>query len=275
MSTLVRSVRYQHARVELSGSLKRPVADVTQLLEDGMAIANNTVLITGANGGIGRALVDDALRRGAARVYSGTREDFDHPDSRVTPLRFDVTDSAQIRTAAERVDKPDVLVNNAGFGLFDDLGSREILAQHLEVILLGTYAVTQAFLPLLECSRGAIVNVLPFRLSPRCPHADLFDLQGSRVLAIEITACAAGAPRCDCACRAGRPSGHRHDPGGEHAEVRPELVARSILDGFEDGQEEIFPDPMSMSMADSWPNGNGKMLEREFAALVQPALDVR
>jgi hypothetical protein len=53
------------------------------------------------------------------------------------------------------------------------------------------------------------------------------------------------------------------------------LVARSILDGFEDGQEEIFPDPMSMSMADSWPNGNGKMLEREFAALVQPALDVR
>lgn len=92
-----------------------------------MAIENSTVPVTGANRGIDRALVDDALRRGA-RVYAGTRQEYDHPDSRVTPLRLDVTDSSKIRSAAERVEQLDVLLNNAGFGLFDDLGSREILA---------------------------------------------------------------------------------------------------------------------------------------------------
>jgi NAD(P)-dependent dehydrogenase (short-subunit alcohol dehydrogenase family) len=77
-------------------------------------IANRTVLVTGANRGIGRALVDEALRRGAKRVYSGTRQPLAHPDGRVTTLLLDVTDAAQIQAAAERVDALDVLVNNAG-----------------------------------------------------------------------------------------------------------------------------------------------------------------
>src|SRR5262249_5230069 len=77
-------------------------------------IADRTVLVTGANRGIGRALVDEALRAGARRVYAGTRKPLTHPDGRVTPLILDVTDAAQIRAAVERVDALDVLVNNAG-----------------------------------------------------------------------------------------------------------------------------------------------------------------
>jgi NAD(P)-dependent dehydrogenase (short-subunit alcohol dehydrogenase family) len=56
-----------------------------------MTIAGCAVLITGANRGIGRALVDEALQRGADRVYAATRQPFTHPDQRVTSLIVDVT----------------------------------------------------------------------------------------------------------------------------------------------------------------------------------------
>jgi NAD(P)-dependent dehydrogenase (short-subunit alcohol dehydrogenase family) len=123
-----------------------------------MTIADKTVLVTGANRGIGRALVADALRRGTRRVYAGTRQPLAHPDGRVTPLILDVTNQTQIQAAAEQVEALDVLVNNAGIWLYDDLSDRAMLEEHLAVNFYGTWGVTQAFLPLLARSRGAIVN---------------------------------------------------------------------------------------------------------------------
>jgi NAD(P)-dependent dehydrogenase (short-subunit alcohol dehydrogenase family) len=61
-----------------------------------MTIEGKAVLVTGANRGIGRALVEEALSRGAKRVYAGTRHPFAHPDERVIPLMLDVTNNAQI-----------------------------------------------------------------------------------------------------------------------------------------------------------------------------------
>jgi NAD(P)-dependent dehydrogenase (short-subunit alcohol dehydrogenase family) len=125
-----------------------------------MTLVDRTVLVTGANRGIGQALVEEALRRGAKRVYAGTRQPLTHADARVTPVTLDVTDAAQIQAAVESVESLDVLINNAGIGLWDDLSDRAALDQHLAVNLFGTYGVTQAFLPLLTLSGGAIVNVL-------------------------------------------------------------------------------------------------------------------
>src|SRR3984893_6798770 len=125
-----------------------------------MTIADKTVLVTGANRGIGQALVEEALKRGAKRVYAGTRQPLTHRDGRVTPLILDVTNAAEIQGAVERVESLDILINNAGLAIYDDLSDRAVLERHLAVNLFGTYGVTQAFLPLLTRSRGAIVNNL-------------------------------------------------------------------------------------------------------------------
>src|SRR6476661_5703288 len=99
----------------------------------GMTLGGKTVLVTGANRGIGQALVEEALKRGASRVYAGTRRPFAHPDARVTQLILDVTDAAQTQAAVESVESLDILVNNAGVAVFDDLSDRAALEQHLAV----------------------------------------------------------------------------------------------------------------------------------------------
>ena len=78
-------------------------------------IADRAILITGANRGIGRALVEEALNRGAKRVYAGTRKPITHPDGRVVPLILDVTKADDIQRAVAQVDSVDVLINNAGW----------------------------------------------------------------------------------------------------------------------------------------------------------------
>ena len=125
-----------------------------------MTIADRAVLVTGANRGIGHTLVEEALWRGAKRVYAGTWQPLAHEDGRVTPLTLDVTNAAQIHEAVAKVESLDVLINNAGVALYDDLSDHAVLEEHLAVNLFGPYRVTQAFLPLLTRSRGAIVNNL-------------------------------------------------------------------------------------------------------------------
>src|SRR5262245_13674598 len=98
-------------------------------MDDGTTLEGKTVLITGANRGIGEALVAEALRRGASRVFAGMREPIATADARVTPIKLDVTDQDQIRSAAASITSHDVLVNNAGILLFDDLSDTAALEQ--------------------------------------------------------------------------------------------------------------------------------------------------
>jgi NAD(P)-dependent dehydrogenase (short-subunit alcohol dehydrogenase family) len=239
--------------------------------ENVMNIANKTVLITGANRGIGQALVAEALRRGAKRVYAGTRGALQHSDQRVTPLILDVTNAAQIQGAVEEVESLDILINNAGVSPFDDLSDRRVLEQQLAVNLFGPYDVTQAFLPLLTRSRGAIVNVLSLSSLAAVPFSPAYSVSKAAAFSLSQSLRTLLAGR--------GVSVHRVLPGPVDTDMTrgldipkasPESVARAILDGVEKGEEEIFPDPMSESVAEGWRNGAVKALERQFAAFVQP-----
>jgi len=234
------------------------------------SIEGKVVLVTGANRGIGRALVEEALRRGAKHVYAGTRQLFAHPDEPVTPLALDVTDPAQIQDAVARVGSLDILVNNAGIALSDDLSDVSVLEQHLGVNLFGPYRVTQAFLPLLTRSRGAIVNnvsimaLAPFPITPAyaISKAAAFNLtQSLRMLlaarGVQVHAVLTG------------PTDTEMTRGFEIPKASPESVAQAIFDGVENGEEDIFPDVMSEMVAESWRTGAVKELERQSAAILQ------
>jgi NAD(P)-dependent dehydrogenase (short-subunit alcohol dehydrogenase family) len=89
--------------------------------------------VTGANRGIGKALGEEALRRGAKRVDAGSRGTLVHSEPRVTHVTLDATDARQIQAAVEGVDALDILINNAGLALYDDLSDRAALEQSLAV----------------------------------------------------------------------------------------------------------------------------------------------
>jgi len=234
------------------------------------AVAGRSVLVTGANRGIGKALVEEALGRGAKRVYAGTRRPLAHADDRVTPLALDVTDPAQVREAVENVESLDVLVNNAGLGVYDDLSDRRALEQHLAVNLFGTWGVTQAFLPALKRTRGAVVNVVSLAAFAAVPVLPAYSISkaASFSLSQSLRAMLAGQSVSVHAVLTG-PVDTDMSRDLEIPKASPDSVARAIFDGLERGEEDIFPDPMSATMAEGWRTGAAKALERENAALIQ------
>jgi NAD(P)-dependent dehydrogenase (short-subunit alcohol dehydrogenase family) len=188
-----------------------------------MTIADRAVLVTGANRGIGQALVAEALRSGARRA--GTRQPLAHPDGRVTPLALDIT--------------------NAGLALYEDLSDPAALERHLAVNLFGTYGVTQAFLPLLTGSRGAIVNLLSIAAFAPIPVMPAYSI--SKAAAFNLTQIAARAvgrtgragPR-----RPGRPRGHRDGPRPRYTEDRSGVGrAGHRSTGWSGGRRRSSPTP--------------------------------
>lgn len=233
-------------------------------------IEGSAILVTGANRGIGQALVTDALRRGAARVYAGTRRPYAHADPRVTVLPLDITDEAQVQAAAAAVGSLDVLVNNAGVFEFDDLSDRETLERQLAVNLFGSYGVIQAFLPSLIASGGAIVNNVSLAALAPIPVTPAYSLskaaefsltQSLRMLlaaqGVRVHAVLTGPVDTDMVRALDIPK------------APPQTVAQGIFDAVENGEEDIFPDAFSAAFAGAWRAGPDKALERQNAALLQ------
>lgn len=237
-----------------------------------MNVTNKTVLITGANRGIGRALVSEALRRGAKRVYAGMRGALQNGDPRVTPLALDVTNASQIQQAVNQVDTLDLLINNAGVAASDDLSDADAIDQHLAVNLLGPFNVTRAFLPLLTRSKGAILNNLSVVALAPLPIIPAYSISKAAALSMtqSLRAILAGQGVQVHAVILG-PIDTDMSRGFNAPKASPEVAAQGIFDGLEKGEEDIFPDPMSQSLAQGWRDGAAKALERQFAAFVPEA----
>jgi NAD(P)-dependent dehydrogenase (short-subunit alcohol dehydrogenase family) len=233
-------------------------------------VTDSEVFITGASRGIGKALVEEALRRGAKRVYAGMRVPVAHPDERVTSLMLDVTDAEQIRRAVEAVPSLDILVNNAGVAILDDLTNPSVIQQHLDVNLYGPLHMAQAFLPMLARSHGAIVNNLSlngFAAFPLIPGYSV-----SKAAAFSMTQ----SLRSFCVERGVRvhavltgPTDTEMSAGLDAPKAAPGYVARAIFDGVEKGEDDIFPDPTSQPLAEGWRSGVASLAATQFAAMAR------
>jgi len=128
-----------------------------------MKLDNATVLITGANRGIGLAFAKAALARGARKVYAGARDPASVTLAGVTPLKLDVTSAADVAEAARIAADATIVVNNAGIaitGSFDTAEAEAMLRRHFETNVFGVLRVSQAFAPVLARNGGgALLNV--------------------------------------------------------------------------------------------------------------------
>jgi NAD(P)-dependent dehydrogenase (short-subunit alcohol dehydrogenase family) len=246
-----------------------------------MEITNKTVLVTGANRGIGRAFVTALLERGAAQVYATARDPHrlvELADGRVTPLRLDVTSDQQIRAAVERVERLDILVNNAGVLIPDDLIAGDldlgVVQRQLDVNYLGPLRLSRAFLPRLEQAGGAVINVLSLLAIASMPLTPAYASSKAAAFSMTQALRAHLAPK-GVAVHAVFPGPVDTDMARnippEVPKAAPVEVVRAILEAVEAGEEDIFPDPMSRGLYEVWHTSPSKALERQFAAFAGTA----
>jgi NAD(P)-dependent dehydrogenase (short-subunit alcohol dehydrogenase family) len=237
-----------------------------------MKLEGSVALVTGANRGLGEALVAALVEAGAARVYAAARDPrkVSTAGPRVVPVALDTTKPEQIAAAVKRAGDATLLINNAG-----TLNSHQVLAAGQEELeadlrtnLFGTLAVIKAFLPVLERASGGatVVNVLS--LTSLASFPALGGYSASKAAAWSIT-------------QALRPELKRRRiellavlPGPIDTDMvralpmpktSPAEVARGVLAGIARGEEEIFPDPMAQEMGALW-NRSHKDFERAFAS---------
>jgi NAD(P)-dependent dehydrogenase (short-subunit alcohol dehydrogenase family) len=127
-----------------------------------MDLSTSTVLITGANRGLGRALAVELLGRGAT-VYAAARNpaEIDLPGTK--PIELDITDPVSVTAAAQATGDVTVLINNAGVATGTDLltGDLDNIRLEMDTNYFGTLSVVRAFAPQIAANGGgAILNIL-------------------------------------------------------------------------------------------------------------------
>ena len=224
-----------------------------------MHIKGSVVLLTGANGGIGRALTEELLARGAAKIYVAARDVASlapllGSSDRLVPLALDVTKPEQIAAAAKAAADITLLINNAGVAAFTGVLSARDTAgarAEMEVNYFGVLALTQALrdAPAFRAG-GAIINLLSILSLVTLPMAGTYSAAKAAELALTRTLRAELKPRgvqvlgvmpvqVDTAMGADLPE----------PKLTPAEVAIGTLDALEAGESEVFPGALSQGAA--------------------------
>jgi NAD(P)-dependent dehydrogenase (short-subunit alcohol dehydrogenase family) len=227
-----------------------------------MDIRNAVVFVTGASRGLGLAFAQEALRRGAKKVYAGVRTPGAAETPGIVQVKLDVTDPASVKAAALQCADTTLLVNNAGIArLTSSTLDASLLASAREILetnFFGTILVTQAFAPVLaKNGGGAIINVLSdatwfsrpmlaaYSASKSAAwsftNASRIELRGQNtsVLALHVSFMDTDMTR-----------------GFDMKKNAPREVAEAALVGLEQGQEEVLADALTRDIKLSLSTGS-------------------
>jgi NAD(P)-dependent dehydrogenase (short-subunit alcohol dehydrogenase family) len=238
-----------------------------------MNIQGSTALVTGANRGLGKAIVSALLEAGAAKVYAAARDErkIVVDDPRIVAIPLDTTKPETIAAAAQRAGDVTLLVNNAGvLSGFDVLkASQAEFDAAFRTNVYGTLHVIKTFVPVLERVGGGatIVNVLSlvslgsfpamggYSASKAAAYSITQSLRaGLKPRGIDVLAVLPGPIDTDMVRDIPMPKASAED------------TAKGVVAGIARGDEDIFPDPMAQQMGALW-NKSHKEYERAFASL--------
>jgi NAD(P)-dependent dehydrogenase (short-subunit alcohol dehydrogenase family) len=239
-----------------------------------MNIQDSTVLVTGANRGIGKAFADALLDRGATKVYAAVRDVATVTDPRVVPIQLDVTDPDRVAAVARELDDVQVVVNNAGVLSVGPPLSASLDAARLELETnyLSLVSMTQAFAPVLERNGGgAFVNVLSAFSWVTMPL--LSSYSASKAAAWSFT----NAARIELRRRGIHVVGVHPGPvdtdmaaAFEIEKIAPATAATSALDALEADEPEAVVDDYSRAVKTGLSDDQRALypqIEREFLAM--------
>ena len=213
------------------------------------SLRDQTVLVTGANRGMGREYVTQLLDRGVAKVYAAARDtgQIDTTDPRVVALVLDVTDAQSVAAAADSARDVGVLINNAGIVRGASVLDRDTskLREELETNLFGPLTLASTFADQIADKGGAIVNVasvlawLPVGASYGVSKAAMWSATDSMRLelnprGVQVVGVYVGLVDTDMA------SSYSDTPKSDPADV-----VRQVLDGIEAGADEVLADDMT------------------------------
>lgn len=238
-----------------------------------MKLDNKTILVTGSNRGIGKALVEALLKQPVRKIYAAARRPQDLPafnDSRVVLIKLDICDPIQIQQAVTQAQDIDMLINNAGVLSYAGVVSGEIglLKQDMEVNYFGTLNLPRSFIPVLEKQGGgAIVNLLSV--------FSLASIAGVAGYSASKSALFSATQAMRTELKAKNISVHGVFPGPidtdmgkglDMPKTSAKVTAENIVAGIIADQEDIFPDSFSLQVSEVWAK-NPKALERQFAGM--------
>ncbi|MBW4599297.1 MAG: SDR family oxidoreductase [Calothrix sp. FI2-JRJ7] len=247
-----------------------------------MKLADSVALVTGANGGLGKAYVEALLNAGTNRIYAGARkleslaEIVSRDPHRVIPIQLDITDAQLVNDAAVSYSDVTLLINNAGvalnYGGFVTNPDLKGARTEMEVNYFGTLMMCQAFAPILKQNGGGvIVNVLSILAQATSPVIGTYSAAKSAALALTkgVRAELVAQGTLVVAVMPGTiDTEMSKDYAG--AKVSPVEVVQATLQAVTDGIEDIYPGEQATAIATQLLS-DPKAIEKQMAALLPTA----